>query len=341
MDHVAQAPVSGTTSRVSGHLVSVDEAARIIRSGNAVSIAGDERALRQLPKGMWIGGTIPYFMAEMGGECSQDKVFVNELPLASRAPGVCHYDAQSIEEICRDAPSNGFTVLIVPAFSQVHERFAHDAPEFENMYLQPLIGWISGVHLEELAEKKPLVVFGPTGEFFEDKAVAMHVDIDDERSASIEIVNLFSPGNGDVIRFPESGFSATEAEVNGEKVNFAQYLRNKQVDTRLPLVADYLGAHINVSFQSVADDNGKVTFYAPVFSEHEYRIADSVPAYADAFAQVVPNDEGEIAFCCNCILNYLYGELEGKHTGRMYGPMTFGEIAYQLVNQTMAYLRIT
>ena len=45
-------------------------------------------------------------------------------------------------------------------------------------------------------------------------------------------------------------------------------------------------------------------------------------------------------FSCNCILNYLYSELEGKKTGGITGPITFGEIAYQLLNQTMVYLTI-
>jgi hypothetical protein len=37
----------------------------------------------------------------------------------------------------------------------------------------------------------------------------------------------------------------------------------------------------------------------------------------------------------------LYGHLEGKRTGSITGPITFGEIAHQLLNQTMVrlYLR--
>ncbi|MGO9017966.1 MAG: DUF6976 family protein [Syntrophobacteraceae bacterium] len=45
-------------------------------------------------------------------------------------------------------------------------------------------------------------------------------------------------------------------------------------------------------------------------------------------------------YACNCILNFLYGELEGKKTGNITGPMTFGEIAYQLLNQPMVFLEI-
>ncbi|MBM4779270.1 MAG: hypothetical protein GQE15_16305, partial [Archangiaceae bacterium] len=43
-------------------------------------------------------------------------------------------------------------------------------------------------------------------------------------------------------------------------------------------------------------------------------------------------------FACNCILNYLYGALEGRTAGTMVGPVTFGEVAYMLLNQTMVYV---
>ena len=41
---------------------------------------------------------------------------------------------------------------------------------------------------------------------------------------------------------------------------------------------------------------------------------------------------------CNCMLNYLYANLEGKHTGKMTCRFTFGEIAHQLFNQTLVRL---
>ena len=40
------------------------------------------------------------------------------------------------------------------------------------------------------------------------------------------------------------------------------------------------------------------------------------------------------------MLNYVYGELENKHTGSLTGPMTFGEIAFQLLNQTLVYVTL-
>ncbi|WP_084645105.1 DUF6976 family protein [Oceanobacter kriegii] len=327
-------------SAINGQLMSIAEASQLILAGAGVSVAGDEEALKQLPKGLWIGGTIPYFMTDEGGVCRRDQVFVNPLPSASGDPGLCTYDVGSIHSLCLDAPTNGFTVLIVPAFSEIHQTFAHDAPEFDGMYMQPLVGWVAGAHLDDLGSRTPKTVFGPTGEFLEDQAVAMHVALDMDKAASIETVNLFSPGAGPALRFRESGFVVTEVEVDGKLTNFAHYLKEMQIDTRLPLVADYCGAFINVSVQEVDVEQGLVKLYAPVFPELEYRIAGSIPPYAEAIKNAIPDDSLETAFCCNCILNYLYGELEGQKTGRMVGPMTFGEIAYQLVNQTMVYLRI-
>jgi hypothetical protein len=50
--------------------------------------------------------------------------------------------------------------------------------------------------------------------------------------------------------------------------------------------------------------------------------------------------EKKSVFSCNCILNFLYGGFEGKRINNFNGPITFGEIAYQLINQTLVYVLI-
>ncbi|MBF9025922.1 hypothetical protein HKCCD6035_10255 [Rhodobacterales bacterium HKCCD6035] len=45
-------------------------------------------------------------------------------------------------------------------------------------------------------------------------------------------------------------------------------------------------------------------------------------------------------YSCNCTLNYLYGEMEDKSVSGFTGPMTFGEIAYMLLNQTLVRLEL-
>jgi hypothetical protein len=328
------------SSPVSGTLMDLQEVLVLIRRGAYLSIAADESLLRRLPSGNWIAGSIPYFMAQDGGETSRQKLFITELPAYAGTPLLRWYDNNNLHKVALDAPAHGLTVLIVPAFSEVHSRFAREAPAFEDMYMKPLVGWIAGVHLDDLGQATPTVVNGQTLTFSGDRALAIHMPLPESIYPRIEILNLFRPGTGDVIRFPSTGFSAHECFVNGELVNLAQYLVKKNIDTRLPLVADYSGAMINVSFKAVDAAAGQVDFYAPVFDDVEYRIAEPVPNYAQTFAQSLPADAAGASWSCNCILNYLYGELEGQRTGPITGPMTFGEIAYQLLNQTMVYVNL-
>ncbi len=322
-------------------LFSVEEVREKIRRGERLILAGDERVLSQLPEGDWIAGTIPYFMAEDGGEFSREKIHVTRLPDFVDDAVVRTYDEENIKEIYTHIPPNGFVLLIIPASSRVHLSFAMNAPNYKEFAGRPLIGWISGVFLEELGKTTPKVVSGREGKVFEDIAVAMHVSLPPEKSVDIGIVNIFRPGDGDVLTFPETGFCSETVMVNGEKTNFAEYLKAKNADTRLPLVADYCGATINISFQRIDEDAKVVHFYAPVFEGVVYRHAAPVSDYVKEFTSHLPEEDlASVFFSCNCILNYLYSELEGKRTGGITGPITFGEIAYQLLNQTMAYLQI-
>ena len=44
-------------------------------------------------------------------------------------------DAGTLPAVCTDAPANGFSLLIIPAFSALHSQFAREAPQYEDMYL--------------------------------------------------------------------------------------------------------------------------------------------------------------------------------------------------------------
>ena len=172
--------------------------------------------------------------------------------------------------------------------------------------------------------------------------VMAYVTLPDERLASVEIVNLFEPDDGDVLRFDSTSFEVDSCEVNGRRVNFAQYIRERRLDGgTLPLVGNFAGAHLNVSLQTVGEAGGKVQLYAPVFTDVDYRFARPVGDYAAAFrARLAQQQADGIVWSCNCILNFLFGDLEGKAIGGLGGPVTFGEIAYQLLNQTLVAVRI-
>lgn len=337
---MAEANISITSA-----LISRDLLIEKINLGEYLVIAADEDVLANLPSGNWIAGTIPYFMTDAGGRADREHIFVNTITgvAASRPPRIALYDTNSIGRIAQEAPEHGFTIVVLPAMSDVHGAYAKNAPNFPNMYFSPIIGWVSGVHLSDLGQRKAKIGFGPlNGMLLEQQAVAMHIPLPAQQLANINIVNLFSPGDGAEIKFKETGFEVAECTIDGQPGNLADYIAQHQIDTRLPLVANYSGVMVNVSIQQVNAESRKVELYAPVFAEVAYRFARPVDNYIAAFDQMLPASATDnIAFSCNCILNYLYSELEGKKTRNLTGPITFGEVAYQLLNQTLVYLTLS
>ena len=148
---------------------------------------------------------------------------------------------------------------------------------------------------------------------------------------------MFQQGDGPVVSFQQDGFAVQQCLVDGQPQSLAQYITANNIDTRLPLVADYCGMLVNISIKAVTDE--QVEFYAPVCQGIDYRFALPIEDYQQQFQQSLPDNTETIQFACNCILNYLHCGLEGKNIS-VKGPMTFGEIAYQLLNQTMVYLAV-
>jgi hypothetical protein len=323
-------------------LLTPSQASELIRSGAVLAIAADETVLSALPCGNWIGGTIPYFMGPNGGISTREHVFVTPMPtFAGLTPGITYYDAASLSQVCVEAPQNGFSLIILPAFSEVHLDYAHHAAMYDDMFMKPVVGWISGIHLDDMGQRSPKVRDGRRTEMLENAAVAIHVPLPAHISTNVNIVNLFRPGTGDVIEFETTGFEATQCLIKGKPTSLARYLKSIGHDTRLPLVADYSGAFINVSLKSVDQEHDRVEFYGPVFPHVPYKLAGAFPgSYETAFTQEADHLPEQASFSCNCILNYLYSELEGKRTGHITGPMTFGEVAYVLLNQTMVQLTL-
>lgn len=318
-------------------LTLADAAARI-SAGDVMSIAGPSALLSQLPKGKWIGGSTVYFMADDGGVVAQDRLFCTILESAAEAV-VRHIDTEHLPELASGYLEGGFSLICIPAFSSAHESFARNAMTYENLFDQPLVGWIAGVHLEKIGVEPTLVFDGTTGTAHRDGAVLLHVALPADLRPNVDIVNIFEQGDDPATSFvfEQGGFSVKSALVDGKHVDFAAYVTEHGIDTRLPLVANFAGASINVSFQHVDTEKGAVSFYAPVFPGVEYRIAKRVADYPAAFEENL-RDRGAAQLSCNCILNFVYGGLEGKRTLGFTGPVTFGEIAYILLNQTVVTL---
>lgn len=323
---------------MNSRLLSVAEVSELIRQGQPLALAGDEALLASLPTGNWIAGTTPYFMTEQAGVCDRTKVFVQVLD--GEQVTIESYDMDSLPGFLEDAPEQGYSIIILPAGSDVHRSYAENAPGFPEMYLKPVVGWVAGMHLDDLAGGVAVVVDGRTGESYRNRAVVLHASLPPGTSAMVHAVNLFEPDEGDDIEFSDTGFSAGHCLVNGEQKGLPAYFEDRGLDTRQPLLADYCGALINVSIQSLESPSGEVQFYAPVFKGVQYRVARPVADYPEAFARAMPEKPGRIIFGCNCILNYLHSGLEGRATPGLTGPVTFGEVAYQLLNQTAVYMTL-
>ncbi|WP_374570100.1 hypothetical protein [Phenylobacterium sp.] len=319
----------------------VAETARMIRDGRVLLLAGDEALLSALPAGRWIGGTAVNFISAEGGATERGRILVTDITEHARDVRIRTYDLATLKDIGANYPDGGFTVVIVPGLSEAHAAFAKDVQTYEGVFNAPLVGWISGVDLSEIGQRTPKC-FAGDGAPLDAQAVAMHVTLPAGQIAYVDIVNLFTQGEGEAIVFDADGFSAEgECQIGCAPANLAAYIAERGLDIKLPLVADYNDAMINVSIQAVDEEAGRVDFYAPVFKGVEYRFAKPVDDYVGAFARQSREKElGRVAFSCNCILNYEYAGLEGKKTGSFVGPVTFGEIAYMLVNQTLAFLAI-
>lgn len=314
---------------------------QLIDAGNVLVLAGDEQVLKQLNKGNWIGGTTPYFMDHAGGGMDQQQVFVTDFTESCSQLKIGVYDSREItKEMLADRYADGFSYVLIPAFSEIHQAFALNNRKADSLFDVPTIGWITGIHLDDIGKKTPKVINGNTGKIFGNEACVLHCQLSEGRYAEIDIVNIYEQGNGDKITFLENSFSCSDCLINGELANLADYYLDNEIDVSLPLVANYSGAYINVSIEHVDAENKEVGFYAPVLKTQEYHIARAIPDLFNVFNQKLLKETKDVVCSCNCILNYLNLELDSRSLGNFNGPFTFGEIAYVLVNQTMVTLQI-
>lgn len=314
---------------------------QLIDAGHVLSIAGHEELLRQLHKGNWMAGTTPYFMDKDGGGVDYTQVFVTDLTDIVTNFKIKTYTEDTVTStMLEDRYDNGFTLIVLPAFSSIHQTYALQAGEQTTLFDKPVMGWIAGIHLEKIGQESPKVIDGSTGEVFENRAAVLHGELPSTQYAELDIVNIYDQGDGDTFTFEENTFKCTTCMINGKSTNLADYYKTNNVDSTLPLVANYAGASINISIESISEEAHSVSFFAPLLKGREYKVAKSVEDKYTTFCALLPKDETPIIFSCNCILNYVHIGMQNKFAGDLKGPFTFGEVAYILVNQTMVTLSI-
>lgn len=312
---------------------------KAIKEGRKLILTADKKTIENLPKGNWIAGTIPYFMDQNGGVKNTEEIFVDDFTDSILNFNIKTYNIDNIKNIIADSYENGFTVLILPAASEILKSFALNSFDYENIFKNPIVGYVAGYDLES-GQTTAYTFNGKTLEQNEKKAVAIHFELPEDKIAQVEIINIFSPNKKlPKIQFFQNSFVQKYCLINGKKEIFADYIKQNNIDTKLPLIQIQNGAIINKSIMQINSEN-ETEFYAPLFNGIDYYFAEKIEDYENKLnIETLKIDNTNIHYSCNCILNYLYGNLEGKKL-KITGATTFGEIAYQLLNQTQIYLNI-
>ncbi|MCL2283036.1 MAG: hypothetical protein FWC26_06935 [Fibromonadales bacterium] len=327
-------------------LASAEEAAKLIETGNAYLISGDERVLAKLPKGNWIGGTTCYF--SIGGKAVEDRdnVFITGFPEFVKMKCIKTYSENFIPSVAKDACENGFSILLMPAGSEPSLQYAQFSPMYSDLFFRPIIGWITGMYLPDWnpasphKEKRPKVFNGQTGECEINVAEAMHFSLPANKVAVVKTISPFKvKENSPVITFEgNNSLIVKEAYLNGKQVNLPKYIIENNIDYRTPMQANYSGIPINVSFPSEIQGDEMLLRQA-VFSDVEYRFTE-MAEQPDTYSINNLIDKEKYICGCTCIFNHLTFNKNGYIPCGVDGPLTFGEIAYQIMGNASTYLEL-
>ena len=328
----------------------VDQVNEMIKNGDKLLLAGDAALLSQLSKGDWIGGACSRFV-EKGKNLTttRENIFVHNVTNIAANIKISIYDAKNICNIYDDAYDNGFSVLIMPFFSEVWGEYGSNCSNYSNFANRAVCGWVAVTPLYSDYEKddESLVFSGVTGQSFTNAGVVMHCGLSANEYAEIHVFSPFKPTDEDIITFEENGQQFEFALINGVKKNIRQYLIDRNIDrsvdagagSRKCLAGDYAGFIMNVAIahESEADAQKYVSFAAPIYKDIPYRLANmDNMSYKDE----KKTGSGKVACSFTCITNSAHPEVFDKHLTQMHGPFTYGEIAYFLLNHATVYVTV-
>ena len=324
--------------------LTLEQTIKLIEENKVLVISANDNLLQQLPKGNWVAATIPYFYFEnKKGKKDTTRLIVSDFTEIISNFKIITYKEYELYNFVKNSFENGFNFIVMPALTSIHLSFALEAPIYANLSEIPLTGLIAGADLDEFAENQASKVYnGLLGESYDDSAVMLHVELPKDKKARVEIVNCFVPDTSCTIRVEEDTFRVSDCIIDDKEENLADYFIRTNYDTRFPITCDYGDKIVNVGIQNIDKEKREVVLYGPMFDVFNYHLSLPIPDYPTVFRQKMKEleeKEKNMIYNCNCIQNYINGELDQQATG-FTGAATFGEIAYQLVNQSFTYLAL-
>ena len=323
-------------------LYSKQEVIDFINAGKVMLLTGSDKALADLPKGNWIGGTSYYFVDTIG-TAGDDKIFVDDYTLVTQNCKTAVYDETNIQDIAKNGFKNGFVVVVLPIDSPVYYTFANKALEYDSMFDNPVVGFVAATKMEDYGKKSPKTVSGIDGILSDQKAVVLYVELPEFLAARAEIENFDTiDEDTPTIVFPKNGFVQSECTINGKQANIADYFENT-IKPRLggytQMITSQNGALINRDVKIVDPKKGEVTFFSPVAAGDEYHLVKNGADYIGMFNNSLGAKRSDVLTCFSCVSYYFGGKFEDRNVC-VNGIYAFGEIGYQLLNKTIVTLEI-
>ncbi len=322
-------------------LYTKDQVIEFIKQGRIMHLCGNEDTLKGLPKGNWVAGMSPYFMDGVGKICN-DKIYVDDFSFIAEECEVATFDKTDIAEIAsRNKYGNGFIFIVLPINSEVYFTFANHSLEYEHIYDNPVVGYVSAVRLEEYGKKQPKVAIGSDGILHDAKAAVMYVKVANRLRVRAEIMNFDTIDYASApLKFPKPGFDQCDCLINGEPGKIGKHLeRIKQETGHYPqLITSQNGALVNRDIKYVNAETGEASFFAPIYTEDTYHCVKPNNDYLATFNRRLGRKTDVIA-CVSCTSYFMQGDFEYRHID-FNGVYTFGEIAYQLLNKTIVTLEV-
>ena len=319
-----------------------EEVIDFINNGRVMLLTGSENALKGLPKGNWIGGTSHYFVDSVGKE-ENEKIFVDDFTLVAKSCKIATYNEETISNIAKNGFKNGFVVVVLPVDSEVYFTFANHSLGYDNMFDNPVVGFVAAARMEDYGKISPKTVTGIDGALSQNLASVLYVELPDYLAARAEIVNFDTiDESSPAIVFPKNGFVQSECTIDGKKGHIAEFFENV-VKPRLgrytQIITSQNGAHINRDVKIVDVAKGEVTFFSPVTAGDEYHLVKPGKDYLKMFNDTLSSKRCDVLTCFSCISYFTAGGFLGKQVVKN-GIYSLGEIGFQLLNKTILTLEI-
>ena len=246
---------------------SVREVTEMIRNNRVLILTALDDVLAQLPKGSWIGGIANRPEAQYNEDGELQEIRVYELTKWVRSVHINSYQSFNFELIEKDAFTNGFSIICIPAFSSIHLSYSIYSATTPTLR-ETMVGWLAGCECETQAMRESVVVDGASGDFYPERAVVMHCALPDDCKAWYDIINPYTPNlQKPHFKFHNASFIVSdcsvlstdeESEVIQEghpdntvdtRVSFKQYAtsHNIDLDAETTLITKLHGEYITSS----------------------------------------------------------------------------------------------